>query len=119
MYVVRATNRLVFPSRRLEALTFQEFELARDLAAEPGQFIDLGTFDVTQGKRVRPRRPRPVLPTCRSTPRHSLEPERAPRLPDQIDLISSGLTPTESVTRPQSSGGRLLKLRPDQVLLLF
>ena len=31
---------------------FKAFEIARGLAVEPGQVIDLGTFDVTTGKQT-------------------------------------------------------------------
>jgi beta-lactamase regulating signal transducer with metallopeptidase domain/protocatechuate 3,4-dioxygenase beta subunit len=37
---------------RMKSDPFQPFELAEKLNVEPGQVVDLGTFDVTTGKRV-------------------------------------------------------------------
>ena len=56
-YVLRATNRPVFHFK-MEPETFKAFELARDLKAEPGQVIDLGTFNAATGKPVKePEKP--------------------------------------------------------------
>ena len=37
---------------RMKSDAFQPFELAEKLNVEPGQIVDLGTFDVTTGKRI-------------------------------------------------------------------
>ena len=41
----------------MEPEAFKPFTLAKDLKVEAGQVVDLGTFDVTTGQRVRPRPP--------------------------------------------------------------
>ncbi len=51
-YTLRARDRLVW-SIKMEPETFKAFELASNLEAEPGQVIDLGTFNAATGQRIK------------------------------------------------------------------
>jgi beta-lactamase regulating signal transducer with metallopeptidase domain/protocatechuate 3,4-dioxygenase beta subunit len=74
IYQLRAKDRLAL-SLPMKPEQFREFDLARDLKADPGQVIDLGTYNAATGRRVKaPADPlragleRPVGPRSRGGP---------------------------------------------------
>jgi beta-lactamase regulating signal transducer with metallopeptidase domain/protocatechuate 3,4-dioxygenase beta subunit len=55
-YTLQATDRMALglsASGKMEPETFKAFELARDLKVEPGQLIDLGTFNTATGQAIK------------------------------------------------------------------
>ena len=51
-FIVTATGRPISVGAKTTPAVFESFDLARNLKAEPGQVIDLGTFDAETGKRI-------------------------------------------------------------------
>ena len=52
-YAMQARDRMErVASVKKDAEAFKPFELARDLKPQPGQVIDLGTFNAATGKRI-------------------------------------------------------------------
>jgi protocatechuate 3,4-dioxygenase beta subunit len=64
-YHLQARNRLYY-GMKMEPERFQPFDVARDLVAEPGRVIDLGTFNAATGRRI--EAPEPEKP-ARTVPR--------------------------------------------------
>ena len=117
-FIVTATGRPISVGAKTTPAVFESFDLARNLKAEPGQVIDLGTFDAETGKRHRGRRRCEAVTRSRSSPPIRLRVTQADtselryRETTSSDQIQADLQRSTSCFHPLTVRGRERTYRP-------